>query len=258
MTSIPAPAAAVPASLRRPSLRSTVLLVCGWIGPAVIAVAFAGWLIAGVLPFPLGPDDSQQKVVDFYAGGMHVVLGIGLASLGVSLLSPLVAAISYLMDTGGPGARLLSLVQLVAGTVTAVLLFVPMLLMAIIAFRPERDPEITVMMNDLAWLLFITPIMPFIIQNLAIAVSALRDNASPFPRWMGYLNCWIAFTFSFDVLALVVHRGPFAWNGLLIFWLALTTYSVFLLVMGLFVRHQALQPETVTTGEADRTPEVVR
>lgn len=245
-------------ALRRPSLRSTALLVCGWIGPAVIVVAFAGWLIAGVLPFPLGPDDSEQKVVGFYADGMHVVLGIGLATIGVSLLSPLVAAISYLMDSGSPGARLLSLVQLVSGSVTAVLLFVPMLIMAIIAFRPERSPELTVMLNDLAWLLFITPIMPFIIQNLAIAASALFDESSPFPRWMGYLNCWIAFTFSFDVLALVIHEGPFAWNGILIFWLALTSYSVFLLAMGLFIRHQALLPERPSTADAPAALEVVR
>lgn len=231
-------------------MRRSVLLVCGWIGPIVVAIAFAGWLISGVLPFPLGPDDSEQKVVDFYSGGMHVVLGIGLASIGISILAPLVAAIAYLMDTGSAGARLLSLVQLVTGTMTAVLLFVPMLLMAITAFRPDRDPEITVMMNDLAWLLFITPIMPFIIQNLAIAASALRDPDSPFPRWLGYLNCWIAFTFSFDVLALVIHDGPFAWNGILIFWLALTTYAIFLLVMGLFVRHRVLLDEIVKSEPA--------
>jgi hypothetical protein len=90
-----------------------------------------------------------------------------------------------------------------------------MLIMAIAGFRPDRDPEITVMLNDLSWLLFITPIAPFIIQNLAIAAAALRGDGSVLPRWLGYLNCWIGFTFSFDVLAYAFHSGPFAWNGFL-------------------------------------------
>lgn len=222
------------------SFHRRVLLACGWCGPGIVLVAFTGWLIAGVLPFPLGPDSTQQEVVDFYSSGLRIVLGIGLASIGTAMLSPLIAGIGHLMNTGSPGARLLSQVQVVTGAVTAVLLFVPMLMMAIIGFRPDRDPELTVMLNDLAWLLFLTPILPFIIQNLAIAVSAICDDASPFPRWVGYLNCWIAFTFSFDILALAIHTGPFKWNGLLIFWLALTTYTIFLFVMGLFLRHVAL------------------
>lgn len=222
--------------------RGTVLLACGWCGPLTIAVAFVGWLTAGVLPFPLGPSDSAADVAAFYGGGLHVSLGLVIASTGVSLVAPLIAALSHLMDTGSPESRLLSLVQAISGATTTVLLLVPMLIMAVAAFRPSRDAELTVLLNDLSWLLFITPVMPFIIQNLAIAVSAFRDPDSRFPRWVGYLNCWIAFTFTFDVLALVFQRGPFTWNGILIFWLALTTYSVFLLVMGLLVRRQALQP----------------
>ncbi|MDT5279715.1 MAG: hypothetical protein QOJ20_910, partial [Mycobacterium sp.] len=32
------------------------------------------------------------------------------------------------------------------------------------------------------------------------------------------------------------HSGPFSWRGIFIFWLALTAYSVFLVVMGLVLR----------------------
>ncbi|MCV7221729.1 hypothetical protein [Mycolicibacterium elephantis] len=231
-------------------LRQTVLAVCGWCGPLTILVTFTGWLIAGVLPFPLGPSDSPDEVVAFYGDGMHVSIGFVIATLGISLVIPLIAAISHLMLTGTPESRLLSVVQLVSGSVTAVLLLVPMLIMAVIAFRPVPDPALAVLLNDLAWLLFITPVAPFIIQNLAIAASALRDPASPFPGWLGYLNCWIAFTFSFDVLALVFKHGPFTWNGVLIFWLALTTYSIFLLAMGLMVRHRATDRATEEVGLA--------
>lgn len=95
-------------------------------------VTFGGWLIAGVLPFPLGPSDTPEEVVAFYGDGMHVSIGFVIATLGISLVTPLIAAISHLMNTGTPEARLLSLVQLVSGSVTAVMLLVPMLIMAVL------------------------------------------------------------------------------------------------------------------------------
>ncbi|MDT5390662.1 MAG: hypothetical protein QOE04_4303, partial [Mycobacterium sp.] len=99
-----------------------------------------------------------------------------------------------------------------------------------------RSPELTMTLNDIAWLLFITPIAPFIIQNVAIGVAILNDKRQTLPRWVGYVNFWIAFSFIPDPLAFFFHSGPFAWRGIFIFWLALTTYSVFLVVMGLTLR----------------------
>jgi hypothetical protein len=65
-----------------------VVLICAWCGPATVAVALAGWLIAGVLPFLLGPGNTANEVVEFYGNGPRVPLGIALASIGVSLVIP--------------------------------------------------------------------------------------------------------------------------------------------------------------------------
>jgi hypothetical protein len=53
---------------------------------------------------------------------------------------------------------------------------------------------------------------------------------------VAYVNFWVAFSFIPDPLAFFFHSGPFAWRGIFIFWLALTTYSIFLVVMGLTLR----------------------
>ncbi|GAB3070974.1 hypothetical protein [Nocardioides zeae] len=216
-----------------------ILAICGWCGPATVAVAFAGWLVAGVLPFPLRASSTTAEVVRFYAGGVHVPLGIALASVGVSLVIPLVAAMSHLVRRVDD-RPLLAQVQLVAGATTAALLVVPMLVMATAGFRPDRPADLTVLLNDLAWLLFLTPVAPFVIQNLVLATAVLTHPSSVFPRWVGYLNLWVGFTFTFDVLAYAFHTGPFAWHGLLIFWLALTSYAVWLVVMGWHVRRAAV------------------
>lgn len=222
------------------SFERQILITCGWCGPLTVAIAFVGWLLAGVLPIPLGPAHSAEQVAAFYSAGARVPLGLAIASIGVCSVIPLIAGITFIMRRSGPGAPLLSLIQLVSGTVTAVCLLFPILIMAVAGFRPDRAPELTILLNDLAWLMFITPIAPFIIQNLAIAIASLAGEGPLLPRWVGYLNLWVGFSFSFDILAYAFHSGPFAWNGLLIFWLALTTYSIWLLVMGMHVRRLAL------------------
>lgn len=228
------------------------LLACAWCGPLAVVVSFAGWLISGVLPFPLGADSTTAEVVEFYSGGAHVPMGIALASIGVSLVIPLNAAIAYIMRRAETGQPILALVQLVSGSVTAVLLLVPMLIMASAGFRPDRPSELTVLLNDTAWLLFITPVGPFVIQNVAIAVVILTSKATVLPRWLGFLNLWAGFTFTFDVIAYAFQEGPFAWHGLLIFWLALTAYAIWLIAMGLCVRRSVLSwnDDGVPTAEA--------
>lgn len=223
-------------------MERTILKFCGWCGPLTLAIAFTGWLLAGVLPLPLGPAHTAAQVVDFYSAGTRVPMGIVIASIGVSLVIPLIAGITLAMWKSQPRMPLLTLVQLISGVVTVVCLLLPMLIMAVAGFRPDRNPELTVMLNDLAWLLFLTPIAPFIIQNVAIAVVALNSESTLLPRWSGFLNLWVGFTFTFDILAFAFKSGPFAWNGFLIFWLALSSYSIWLLFMGLVLVRLASTP----------------
>jgi hypothetical protein len=100
---------------------------------------------------------------------------------------------------------------------------------------PDPNPEPTVTLNDISWLLLLTPIAGFMIQNIAIGVAVLGDRSQTLPRWVGYLNFWVAISFIPDVMAFFFHRGPFAWNGVFVFWLALTAYSVFLIAMGVVI-----------------------
>jgi hypothetical protein len=231
---------ALPASARTGGGR--IQLLCAYSGVAALVLATAGWLIAGVLPFPLGASSTPQEVVRFYSEGREQVLaGLIIASIGVGLVLPMVAAIAAQMLRMEGRTPILTFVQLASGAATGVLLVMPMLIMAAAGFRPDRDPEITVMLNDLAWLLFLTPIAPFIIQNVAIGLAVIRDPRQTFPRWVGYANFWIAFLFVPDVLAFIFKTGPFAWQGIFVFWLALSAYAAWLLLMPWAIRRALLE-----------------
>ena len=58
----------------------------------------------------------------------------------------------------------------------AMTFFLPGMIWAAAAFRPERNPEITQALVDLGWLLFITPIAPFIVQYVTLAIAIFADN----------------------------------------------------------------------------------
>lgn len=227
----------MPASTRE-STRN-VKLVCAWCGPATLALTAVGFLVAGLLPVPLSPGDSTSKVVAFYRDhSTRTGAGFVSASLGLPLVLPLIGLITSQMLRIEKRSPVLSFVQTVAGAATSVFLVLPILMMAALTFRPDRDPGLTVTLNDFAWLLFITPIGPFIVQNVAIGAAILGDRSPQpvFPRWVGYLNLWIAFLFMPDILAFFFTSGPFAWNGVFVFWLAFTAYAVWLTAMGLVLR----------------------
>ena len=217
-------------------LTNRILTLCAWAGPATVVVALIGWLVAGVLPIPLGSESSVEEVVNFYSHDTRVLAGLVISTLGVSLVFPLIAVIGVHMVRMEGRTPILTFLQLITGAATGVCLLLPLLLMTTIAFRPDRSPELTMTLNDIAWLLFITPIAPFMIQNVAIGVAILNDKRQTLPRWVGYVNFWVAFSFIPDPLAFFFHSGPFAWRGIFIFWLALTTYAIFLIVMGLTLR----------------------
>lgn len=218
--------------------RLRILNLCSWGGIAALSITLIGWLMAGLLPLPLGPSASADKVVSFYSSHHALKMtGFMLATLGVCLAMPLVGVITVHMIRIEKRFPLLSLIQLGVGSITMLINLLPSMLFCVLTFRPSaRSAESMMFLNDLTWLIFFTPIVPFMIQNLAIAGAILSDRQHHLPRWVGWLNLWVALAFVPDVLAYYFFHGAFAWNGIFVFWLALTAYAAFLVTMSIVTR----------------------
>jgi hypothetical protein len=105
------------------------------------------------------------------------------------------------------------------------------------AFQPARDPQLTVMFNDLAWMTFTTAVPFLIAQSLFIALAIYLDRPGRlvFRRWVALFNIAIAAALlpaAFTGLAL---SGPMAWNGLLPFWVKNIAIAAWLIVMSVVV-----------------------
>jgi hypothetical protein len=220
-------------------------------GPAAAVVTLVGWLISGMLPLPMGPSESTADVVSFFTDEPNrVMAGFVISSIGVVLMAPMLALISVHMLRMEGRVPLMAFTQLLVAAVTVVINMFPQMLFAIAAFRSDRAPGDIVLLNDLAWLLLFTGITPFMIQNIAIGIAIIRDPSEVFPRWLAYLNFLVAFAFIPDVIAYFMKTGPFAWNGVFVFWLALTAYCAFLVAMSIACRRANGAFAAAPAGEA--------
>ena len=209
-------------------------LFCAWCGIGFVVLFTLGWwIIASYVP-PLSPTLGAAEVADFYQRNTGSIrFGLMLTMISAALTAPWVAVIAVQMKRIEGEFPVLTYTQLVAGAVGIVVLLLPPLIWTTAAFRLDRDPQLMQLMNDFAWLLFIMTFSPAFIQNLVIGLAIFSDkNAVPvFPRWLAYFNIWVAILFVPGGLITFFKTGPFAWNGLLAFWVPLVIFFVWFLVM---------------------------
>ena len=101
---------------------------------------------------------------------------------------------------------------------------------------------VTQTLNDFAWLSFVTVFSPPLAQYACIGLAVLMDKGTQtiFPRWLGFLNLWVVLLIIPSGLAVFFKTGPFAWNGLRAFWLAIAAFGSWVSVM-LFYTIRALK-----------------
>lgn len=215
--------------IRNPGLYAAML----WLTPASLLALFGGMsLLGGFIP-PPSPALSPAEVTAIYAGN---AIGIKLTGIMLiftpALLVPMTVVISILMWRSEGRLGPLALTQLIAGLMTLAPFILTGLCWAVAAYRPDRDPQSVMLMNDLAWvsLEMVTP--PAMVQFGAVAVAILTDRAErPFlPRWSAYFSLWVCVLFFPGLLVTMFQTGPFAWNGILSFWVAAAAYGSWLLV----------------------------
>jgi hypothetical protein len=175
-------------------------------------------LLGGIMP-PQSPAASTAEIIEYM---QRPGLGMGMALLALtlglaSLASGVIVVQMKRMEGVSPALPYAYLSALAVAGVPGCLF--PGLMFALGAFRPEYDPQIQVMLYDLGFLCFVGSLGVFFVQYLVFALAIFLDRRGIFPKWLGYLTIWALVTELVAVPTWITRTGPFAWNGLLTFWL---------------------------------------
>lgn len=197
------------------------------------------FLFPGFSP-PMSPTMSADAVAAFYRDPENLPrirysmimfnwFGIGIVTFLVLIVMQIkrmahrssMLAYCYLgCSTGGP-----------------VLFFLANLFWLIAAFRPERDPQLTQMFNDLAWISFTGQVGFMVAQCLFLALAIFLDRQEEpvFQRWVAHFNLLIAVAIAPAAFVATTLTGPLAWDGLLSFWVRNSALALWLIVMTILV-----------------------
>jgi hypothetical protein len=218
-------------------------LACAWASAIGVGLMAVGFIVVAGYSSPPHANASAQVIADFYRDNTdRVRVGLLLTFIAWAGWGALVAVLTTQLARVEGKRPVLSILQLASGVAGWACLLIPTMLLAVATYRPERSPETTQTLHDLGWITAFFPITPFIVQAICIGALVLKDDSAdpPFPRWLGYLNFWAAVLFAPGGLLLFFKTGPFAYHGLLVFWVPLIAFGLWILILSWAARRAVL------------------
>jgi hypothetical protein len=224
-----------------------------WTLPALALLWLSAFLLFPGFVQPLSPTLSAEEVAAFYRDPENlprIRASMILFNWFAVGLVPLLALIALQIRRMAHRTPIFSygIIACAAGGPTIFLMANLFWLLA--AFRPERDPELTLLLNDLAWVTFASQVGFLIAQSVILALAIYLDRqARPvFPRWVAHFNLVVAALLVPAAFAGAAMTGPIAWDGLLTFRVRNVAIGVWIAVMAV-VLGQAIGRQR-TEGEA--------
>ena len=210
----------------------------------VVGLLVGWWAIAGFFPLHKPSAGPEEIAAFFRANEMGIKIGMIMVMWASALFMFFVSTVSSFISRFEGNGGALSRTFLLAGYGNAMLTFYPPMWWLVNAFRPhERPAELTYLINDAAWIQFIggiSLVMPMFIILGVMAITDKRKEAE-FPRWFGYFSFWVFVLMVPDQLLFFFKSGPFAWNGLFAFWVPLSAFGSWFLVVAYFLRRATLK-----------------
>lgn len=207
-------------------------------GPLFLVFFFLSLWGGGYFP-PHSPDMDIETLALFYQENtFRIRIGLSFQVLAAAMQALFVSVITVQMLRIGEHVKAYAYGQLAAGSAGMILFFSPPLFWSVAAYRPMRDPELTLVLHDLGWMFFIVPFSLAFIQCLSLALAILSDKRDKpiFEKWVAYLSIWAAIGLAPGPAAMFVKSGPFAWNGIIVFWLPATVLALWYIGMTMALR----------------------
>lgn len=191
----------------------------------LFGIVFA--LMTKVMP-PPKPWWDQARIVQWFSDNHYGLLwGFGIIFLVSGITASMNALIAYSMRRMSVSRAfaysylaIYSLSSLPGMLLTAILLTVG-------ALRPDRDPAIICLIYDASFTAFVGTMGVFLIGTSVWMLAVMLDKNRVFPLWFGYLNICNLLTEMVVAPMWIFKEGPFAWNGVIAFWVDTLVFVVY-------------------------------
>ena len=210
-----------------------------WTAPPAVALFALAYVLFPVFSPPLSPTLTPEQVAAFFRDNTTGILGVAiLCNLIACSLVPLFAITAVQISRVATSSPVLTYAYIICVGVGTTAFILADYCWGMAAFRPDRDPQLISLLNDMAWFFFIAPVGTIMVQNLCFALSVYLDGRPElvFPRWAAHFNVATVTLLAPSAFSIVCKTGPLAWNGALSFTLRLGTFAVYIVVMFVVLR----------------------
>lgn len=224
--------------------RGQLLLL--WTTPLAGVLFLIAYLMFPGFSPPMSPTMTPEQVAAFLQDNLTATRGVVIFVnlIGASLV-PFFACIAVQMLRVGNSSPVFAYSYIISVGIGLTAFILADYCWGVAVYRPDRDPQLVSLLNDMAWFFFIAPAGLIVVQNLCLALSIYLD-ARPkpvFPRWVAHFNIATALLMVPGAFALLHKTGPLAWDGSLSFSLRLTTFAVYVAVMFFVLLRVVQQPD---------------
>jgi hypothetical protein len=173
---------------------------------------------------PRSPSSTSTQIDDFMQSpNLLIACVILVLTFGLGPVSNAVYLTQIKRMSVSPVFRYALMMGATTGTIVGMLF--PLLCFGLGAFRSGYRPEILAALFDFGYLAFIGSLGCFCAMWLAFGLAILLDENHVLPKWLGYYTVWQYVSELVAAPVWIAKSGPFAWNGLLTFWLAIALYA---------------------------------
>jgi hypothetical protein len=232
--------------------RSDGELILLWTLPVVGIIWISAFFLFPGFVHPMSPTTSAEQVAAFYRDNTgRIRFSMILFNWFCVGLIPILMLLVMQMRRMAHRTPILSYSMLACAAGGPAIFLIANLFWLLAAFRPERNPELTQMFNDLAWVTFTIQVPYLIMQSvlLALAIYWDRQPRPVFKRWVAHFNLVVAAALAPAAFTGLALGGPMAWNGLLPFWVKNVSIAVWIVVMGVALGH-AIRRQRIEEGAA--------
>jgi len=219
-------------------------LICFWSVPFFYSLFGLVFVPLSWMMPPRSPASAMPQIVEFMQSPKLLIactiltLAVGLSAVGNAVYMCQMKRMSV-----SPVFRFAFMAGAMTGAIVGCLF--PMFCFGLGAFRSGYDPEILAMLYDFGYLSFIGCMGCFFLNWSCLGLSILLDTNNTLPKWLGYYTLWQSVSELVIAPVWIAKSGPFAWDGLMSFWLAMVIYVPWQMIVYICVyRAIKSQPES--------------